>query len=158
MKTHKFEFAETYFIEVLERQGSTPLILSFLGYTLECQKKWQKAEEVYFYLLNHFPQYPNGYRSLAWLYGVGVSNAISAEDGIWYAYKGLELLPDPISWEILSACEARAGNFTKAHQIQEHLLAYDTDKGARQRRQLAMRSLRKQLPLEETHVSKVLVA
>jgi len=78
--------------------------------------------------------------------------------GISIAKKALELCSDPTSWELLSACEARAGNFNTAHNIQENLSSHNEDKQTRLRRQHAMRTLRKKMPLNEKLVVKSLVA
>lgn len=60
--------------------------------------------------------------------------------------------------EILSACAARTGEFDKAYQIQLSLAKQDNDAASRTRRQQALRTLRKRLPLHDLHVIRSLVA
>jgi tetratricopeptide (TPR) repeat protein len=153
--TKKFHLAENYFSELLKLEGPNEKLLSYLGYAYEGQQKWQEAEQTYLHLVQEFPAYSHGYRALAWLFGVGLCTVISIDQGVNFAYISLKQNPDPIAWEILSACEARIGNYERAHQIQEFLIAQDQDSESRQRRIKSMRLLRKHQPLEDVLVSRV---
>lgn len=156
--TKQYPFAELYLTEAVHRGAKSPQALAFLGYCLEAQKKWKQAEQLYLQLTEEYPDHVAGYRALAWLYGVGLSSQLTQEQGLAVAQQALQLLPDAISWELLSACEARAGNFVRAHHIQEHLSQSAQDKDTQNRRRLAMRTLRKNLPLDENHLPRELVA
>lgn len=154
----EYEYAELYLREAARRGSRPRKSLAFLGYALECQQRWEEAEAVYRQLVEDHPDYVVGYRGLAWLYGVGLSQTIDAETGLGYANMCVEILPDASSWEVLSACEARAGNFSEAHLIQERLSRLEADRAVRQKRQRAMRALRQRLPLNEELVARTLVA
>lgn len=153
-----FVFAQQCFEYLLSKDFLTPEILSFFCYSLECQQKWEEAEQCYLKLIHQFPQYANGYLALAWLYGVGYSCKMSHEQGLYWAHKGIELNPTPLAWEILSACEARGGNFNYALQIQEYLHATAIDKRDKARNQLAIKLLRGKIPLSDHHISRTRVA
>ena len=153
-----FEFSELYLLEVIERGCITPEILSYLALSFEKQKKWREAEEVYHRMTKDYPSNPIGYRGLSWLFGVGLSETLSEEQGLAIAYYSLELEPEHNAWEILSACEARVGNFSRAHAIQEKLSSYSADHSTQLRRQYAMRTLRNRQPLDETLIVNELVA
>lgn len=154
----QYEKARSYLLDAVNKGVESAQILTFLGYSLEAQKEWEQAEAWYLRLVEAYPQHPAGYRALAWLFGVGLSTRLSLEDGIKVAYKSIELMPDATSWELLSACEARMGNFDRAHTIQMRLSTEENDKFTRMRRQKAMRTLRNKQPLNEQLVSKVRVA
>lgn len=154
----RYGYAEKYFCEVIKTQGPTSELLSYYGYALEQQNKWAAAEQNYLEQIHIFANDPSGYRSLAWLYGVGLTTSITSDNGLICAHRAIELMPDPISWEILSACEARIGHFEAAHEIQEYLAGFDVDKEARVRRQHVLKLLRKQLPLDTQHLSRKMVA
>lgn len=156
--THHYAYATHYFAEVLEKQGSNPLLLTYYGFSLEKTKKYREAEDIYQKLLHEYPSHPNGYMALAWLFGVGHASTLTAETALHLANRALTLSPNSHSWEILSAVEARVGNFERAHQIQEYLASQEVDLVSRNRRYEAMRTLRKELPLEDCHVQKTLVA
>lgn len=156
--TQKYDFAEMYLRESMKRGVACPQSLAFFGYSLEKQMRWEESEKVYLRLVKEYPGHVAGYRALAWLYGVGHSKTLNAERGLAMASKALELLPDTASWEMLSACEARAGNFKKAHSIQEGLSSQVKDEKTRLRRCRAMRTLRKKKPLSEHQVLRALVA
>lgn len=158
LRTQKFSYAESYFTPLLIQEKPSAQVLFYYAYSLEGQQKWQAAENTYLALVHHYPNDPNGYRALAWLYGVGLSAQISADEGIHYAHIALKIAPDSLSLEILSACEARRGNFEKAHQIQESLFYREVDREKRGRYQQAMRLLRKNLPLDDNQVLRSLVA
>jgi tetratricopeptide (TPR) repeat protein len=154
----RYRFAEIYLQKSINKGQESLQSYLFLTSSLERQKKWQEAESIYFKLINLFPEHVSGYRGLAWLFGVGLGSNIDSTTGISMAKKSLNLLNNAVSWEILSACEARAGNFLEAHHIQECLSSQNEDRDTRKRRQLAMRSLRKKIPLNGSLVSHNLVA
>lgn len=154
----KYAYAERYFYELIRRKESSPTLLSYYGYSLERQKKWSQAEQIYLRLIKDYPSKPNGYRGIAWLFGVGLTTSVSEEQGVNFAHIALKLVGDTTSWEILSAAEARVGNFERAYQIQEGLLEKEGDRVIRQRRQEALRCLRKNHPLNDHHVGCSLVA
>ena len=156
--TQKYPFAERYFFELI--QSSEPDVTLYSRYALafEGQRKWQEAEQIYRKMTQIFPSNPLGYRALAWMFGVGLTRTVSEEQGIRHAHIALKLRNDAVSWEILSACEARMGNFERAYQIQMTLASQDEEKEARQRRQQALRNLRKNHPLDDHHVVRSLVA
>lgn len=153
LRTQKFNFAERYFLEVMKREEPSTSILAYYGYSLEGQRKWQEAEQTYLRLIQLFPSFPHGFRALAWLFGVGLSTTLTTAQGLHFAHAALKLKNDLVSLEILSACEARAGHFAKAYQIQELLCNNDQDPKARLRRQQALRKLRNNIPLDDHHVS-----
>ena len=155
---HKYEYAELYIHEALKRGLPTPRVMALLGYSLERQHKWEDAEKMYLKLIEKFPKHMFGYKALAWMYGVGLSTTIDAHTGLAFAHKALQLHPDTNALEILSACEARSGNFSQAYNIQEHLSVQTQDKEEQKRCQHAMRSLRKKNPLTKSQVSHALVA
>ncbi len=154
----KYDFAEIYLRESTKRGVKSTQALAFLGYSLEKQKRWEEAEKIYLQVVDEYPKHFAGYRALAWLYGVGLSHTLDSKRGLEFAYKALELLPDTASWEMLSACEARAGNFKKAHSIQEGLSNRPDDENTRLRRRQVMKALRKKTPLDESQVSRAMVA
>lgn len=156
--TGKPDYASLYLSEAIRKGERSPQTFAFLGHSLESQRKWAEAEAVYFQLLEFFPDHVAGYRALSWLYGVGLSSTVSQSEGLALARKAVSLLPDATSWELLSACEARSGNFGRAQHIQEHLCAHATDKGTRLRLREALRTLRKGQPLDEQQVCRALVA
>ncbi len=153
----KYPYAETYFYELLEIESS-PKVLAYLGYALEKQDKWPEAESSYRRVIETNPSDPNGYRALAWMFGVGLSTTLSQDEAINFAHIALNIAPEPLTWEILSACEARIGNFKRAYEIQEALSEGDEDRESRQRRQSALRKLRSEAPLNSSHVVHTLVA
>ncbi|MBS0622697.1 MAG: tetratricopeptide repeat protein [Verrucomicrobia bacterium] len=156
--TERFEFGELYLKQAMELGGATPQLMGFLGYALERQAKWEEAQSVYLELTRRYPRHPAGYRGIAWLYGVGLSSAISADLARHMAQKSIEISSDKVSWEMLSAVEARSGNFTQAHHIQECLSQQEADEQTAMRHKRAMRELRAGRPLDETFVSHTLVA
>jgi len=159
LRAKRYPLAERYLWQVIQNEEKrNPQILSYYGYSLESQKKWQEAEQVYLKLIQSFSSSPEGYRALAWLFGVGLTTTLSHKQGIDYAHIALKLKADMVSWEILSACEARIGNFSRAHQIQTSLASNDKDPQSKTRRQAALRKLRKRHPLDNNHVSRALVA
>ncbi len=158
LHTKRYRKAEDYFLEIMGLQEVDSQTLAYYGLCLESQKKWQEAEQNYLKLIEFFPTCHHGYRALAWLFGVGLSQTVSHAQGINFAHRALKLQNDPISWEILSACAARTGEFDKAYQIQLSLAKQDKGPDARSRRQQALRTLRKGMPLHDQHVVRSLVA
>jgi tetratricopeptide (TPR) repeat protein len=158
LRTKRYTQAERYFFEVLQRHEADPQTFAYYGLSLELQKKWQEAEQHYLKLITLFPSSPHGYRALAWMFGVGLSQTIDQEAGLHFAYKALKLQDDPISLEILSACAARNGHFDKAYQIQLALAKQDKDPKAHMRRQQALRTLRKKMPLYDELIVRSRVA
>ncbi len=156
--TQQYDYAELYLMQALDQGCTSPQALAFLGYSLEAQRRWKEAEQIYMRLVEEFPDHPAGYRALAWIYGVGLSQELSQVEGLSVAHRAIELFPDATAWELLSACEARAGNFDRAHHIQEQLSARSSDVPTRRRRRQAMRMLRKGRPLDEQHVIRAQVA
>jgi tetratricopeptide (TPR) repeat protein len=154
----KFSYAEEYYGQVIDIQGHTPDLLFHYGYCLEKQQKWDEAEECYVQASQIYPEDVRGYRALAWLYGVGLSRKVSSQEGLRYAHQALSLHEDGLSLEILSAVQARAGEFEAAYQIQEYLSSQDKSKSERLRRSHLLKNLRKQLPLDEAHLYHRLVA
>lgn len=150
--TRQYSFAEVYLKEAIQRGHASAKTLTYYGYALERLKHWNDAEKVYLELVKQYPDHVAGYRALSWIYGVGLSKQIDADTGLAMAQRALQMQPDHTSWELLSACEARAGNFTKAHDIQEQLSSQTEDHQIRQRRRHAMRKLRQRIPLDETLV------
>lgn len=158
LRTGKNGYAESYFSEVMQQTLPEASLFAYYALALENQNKWQKAEQVYLNFIKLFPSHTQGYRALAWLFGVGLSCTISQEEGLSYAHIALKLKNDSTSWEILSACEARVGNFERAHAIQTTLASQDASKEERSRRQQVLRNLRKHHPLDNQHVARSLVA
>jgi tetratricopeptide (TPR) repeat protein len=158
LKCKKYRIAENYFKEILEQHQPEPLTLSYYGFCLENQRKWQEAEQTYLKLIQLFPSFPQGYRAAAWMFGVGLSQTISHEQGLNFAHRALKLKNDVVSWEILSAVCARNGNFEKAYQIQLALTKQDVDSQTKTRRQQALRKLRKKMPLDDHQVLRSQVA
>jgi tetratricopeptide (TPR) repeat protein len=156
--TGELHFAEIYLQEVIQRGGGTPQTYAYFGYSLQQQERWKEAEEVYTALTYAFPGHSSGYRALAWMYGVGQSTQLDSREGLKMARRALELAPSDSAWELLSACEARAGNFQEAHYIHEQLSSHPQDSLTQKRRRSAMRKLRQGQPLDETLLVHALVA
>lgn len=145
--TQRYEFAESYFAELITLEKHSSELYSYYGYCMEMQEKWHEAENIYQAQREQFPTDPKSYLATAWLFGVGFST-ITAEQGLNYANIALQMKPDHLSYEILSACEARAGNFESAYAIQEYLATLDKSPDERKRRQTLLKTLRKNLPLD----------
>ncbi len=158
LKTKKFAYAECYFLEAIRKSEPEASLYVSYAFALENQEKWQEAEQTYLRLIHLFPSSPQGYRGLAWMFGIGLTRTLSQDQGISYAHVALKLKNDLVSWEILSAVEARVGHFEKAYEIQMMLASQDKEKEARSRRSQALRKLRNHCPLEGQHVARMLVA
>ncbi len=158
LRTKRYAQAESYFFEVTQRLKPDALTLAYYGLSLECQKKWSDAQQIYHKLVEFFPDSHHGYRALAWMFGVGMSQNLTPDQGLHFAQKALQLQNDSTSWEILSACIARTGEFEKAYQIQLSLAKQDRDHTTRNRRQQVLRTLRKKEPLQDQQVLRSLVA
>jgi tetratricopeptide (TPR) repeat protein len=149
----QYRFAEKYLREALGRGQKSAKTYAYLGYSLECQRDWEKSQEIYWELTHRHPGDAAGYRGLAWLYGVGLSRNLEAPAALRMARRAVELHPDVSSWEILSACEARAGNLVEAEQIQQRLA-----EAGDARHLAAMEALRSGQLLDEQHLARTLVA
>ncbi|MCB1136068.1 MAG: tetratricopeptide repeat protein [Chlamydiia bacterium] len=157
-RTGEHRYGELYLREAIKRGQESVELLAHLAYTLEAQQRWQDAEQVYVQLCDRYPRHVAGHRGLAWLYGVGESTGLSDAEGLEAARRSLDLRSDAKGWELLSACEARAGNFEKARSIQERLEHHSSDQSTRSRHQKAARRLGRRQPLDEAHVGRALVA
>lgn len=158
LHTKQFPFAQICFQQILKQAPPSLEVLLSLGICLESQEKWEEAEEIYLKIIQIFPLDPHGYLLIAWLFGVGYTRTLPVTQGIEYAYKALELRPDLISWDILSAALARAGDFEQAFQIQEYLFATSQRKAEKSHRQALMRQLRSKAPLTDQHLLRHQVA
>lgn len=154
----KYKLAQEYLQDAFRKGEHSPEHLHLLGQTFERQRLIKQAEIVYEQQMRLYPQHPSAYLSLAYLFAVGLSERIDVEHGLQYAKMALRLNPTLNSWEVLSAAEARAGNFYKAHDILEKLSYKDHQAQAQHRRKEAMRELRKKRPLSEIHIGRPLVA
>lgn len=147
--------------EQLLKQDKVAFQNSFIwikyAFCLESLGEWKQAEEVYVFITRKFPYCIEGYEALSWMYGVGLSTDITLQVGLFYARHFVQLKKDKISLEILSACEARAGNFKKAYEIQSLLISYDTSKEEQKRRQKVLRNLRQNLPLDNEHLNRTYI-
>ena len=158
LQLRKYLHAHLYFKQAVQRQDNDPELFSYLALSLEHLQKWKEAEEIYLILTEKFHMHVSGYRALAWLFGCGLSENITTEQGLAYAYKALELNQHPVLWEILSACHARAGNYEQALKIQEYLLEHHGDPADHRRRMESMRTLRQHLPLSNALIARSEVA
>lgn len=145
----------------LLRQDKAAFQSSFIwvkyAFCLEALRDWRKAEEIYIFITKKFPYCIEGYKALSWMYGVGLSTDITLQVGLLYAKHSVQLQKDQMSLEILSACEARAGNFKKAYEIQSLLISYDNSKEEQKRRQRVLRNLRQNLPLDNEHLNRAYI-
>jgi tetratricopeptide (TPR) repeat protein len=158
IKLKRYDEGQELLGYLLEKGKSSLETLIYSGYCLEKQQKWSQAEAIYLRLVDQYPQHPHGYRALSWMFGVGISTQLSLKEGLFMANCALKLLPDAISWEVLSACEARACNFVRAYEILDCLAQEETDPSSKQRLQRAMRLLKKNLPLNDNLVLREKVA
>lgn len=122
------------------------------GFSLCRLKKYADAEKVYVKVLQKFPDCLIAYKALAWLSGVGYASVISADLGLEYAKKALQLHHSSQTLELLSACEARLGNFDAAYEIQSFLSGQDVSLSQKKRRTQILRNLRQKLPLGCQHI------
>ncbi len=153
----KYNVAEECFKGMIDLGEASCELYFQHGFCLEMQQKWSFAEENYKEAVRLFPEDPRGYVALAWLFGVGLTQSLTAEEGLQVAYRALSLKPDALSYELLSAAKARVGDFDGATLLQEYLSTLDKEKGERIRRGHLLKALRKQLPLGEGHISRRLV-
>lgn len=158
IKLKRYDEGHALLGHLLEKGTISLQTLIYSGYCLEKQQKWSQAEAIYLRLIEYYPEHPHGYRALSWMFGVGISSQLSPKEGLLMAHYALKLLPDVLSWEVLSACEARASNFVRAYEILESLVQEESDPSARQRLQRAMRLLRKNLPLNDNLILREKVA
>lgn len=158
IKLKRYDEAHQLLNHLLEQGNPSLQTLIYSGYCLEKQQKWSQAEAIYLRLIDQYPNHPHGYRALSWMFGVGISTQLSLQEGLVMANYALKLLPDAISWEVLSACEARACNFVRAYEILAALVEEESDSHSKQRLQRAMRLLRKNLPLNDNLILREKVA
>lgn len=125
------------------------------GFSLCRLRKYGDAERVYCNLIQNFPECLTACKALAWLCGVGYATLLGSEEGLMYAKKAVELDHSCETLELLSACEARCGNFDAAYEIQSFLSSRDTSLQEKQRRSQILRILRKKLPLNDHHIVEV---
>jgi tetratricopeptide (TPR) repeat protein len=151
-------YAELYLAEAVKQGHSTAEILAHHAFAFEARQAWEDAEKLYRQLVLDYPEHAAGYRGLAWLSGLGLSQELSATEGLEMAQSALERLSDTAGWEILSACEARAGNFERAIGIQSRLGSDAQGHDGQRRYQSALARLRKKQPLNEGPVRRALVA
>ncbi|MBQ8498804.1 hypothetical protein [Chlamydia sp.] len=118
-------------------------------------KKYSEAEKVYLRVIQKTPDCLVACKALAWLAGVGYATMISAQDGIAYAKRALRIKRSPEVLELLSACEAREGNFDVAYDIQAILAERDTTPQERERRSQILKNLRQKLPIDQQHIVEV---
>lgn len=155
----KFQYAEVYLQESLRRGKKNPYTLEFLGYAYECQAKWVQAERIYWMAIELFPEHLGCYRALSWLFGVGLTQTLTEEQGLTIARTSYELKGDTVALEILSACEARIGNFEIAKHIHEILSNGESgDRQTRNRRRRAISKLRQKIVLDTQSIQHHLVA
>lgn len=157
LHTGQIQFAEIYLREALGTKNDC-LTLAHLGHCFEQQRQWKEAEECYQQLVSRFPDHAAGYRGLAWLFGIGRIQQLDGETARAYAEQALTIVDDVRGWELLSACEARLGNFERAREIHERLAESPADVGTQQRRRNALRTLRQYRPLDERLVGQAMVA
>lgn len=99
LRTKRYRQSEAYFCEIAQRQEADPQTLAYYGLSLESQKKWQEAEQTYLKIIELFPSCHHGYRALAWMFGVGLCQTVTQEQGLNFAHRALKLQNDPISWK-----------------------------------------------------------
>lgn len=166
MKIKEYEYAVIYLQAVKSKEAKSngaknsisPYLLACLAYSLESLERYSEAEAAWLDLVEQFPQHSAGYRGLAWLCGIGKNTALSHDEGVKMAKRAVEINPDHSAWELLSACQARVGNFDEAHKIQESLEASEQSSKGKLRRRSAMRQLRKKQPLDASTITASLVA
>lgn len=141
-------FAEECFSVALHREMSSE-ILFYWGYSLQRQRKWAEAECAYLNLVERYPDDQRGMEALLWLFAVGLSTSLAAPRAREMAEKLHQMKQDPPSLELLSAIEARIGNFSRALEIQEKLSSYDRDAKEIARRRQCLKTLRRNLPLDD---------
>lgn len=151
-------YASLYLKEALERGCNHVDTYQNYGLALEANQQYTEAEKTYLAMRKMHPESASSYLNLSYLYAMGFCQELTSHEALQMAHKALELKPDPRTWELVSACQARAGNFQEAHQIQERLSNLDTDRPSRLRRLLAMRNLRKGECLTEEHIARHQVA
>ena len=118
-------------------------------------KKYEEAEKVYLRVIQKTPDCLVACKALAWLAGVGHATIISAREGIAYAKRALQIKRSPEVLELLSACEAREGNFDVAYDIQALLAERDTTVKEHERRAQILKNLRQKLPIDQQHIVEV---
>lgn len=158
VQTGKAAFAEACFKRAMQQGEISAKAWAHLAFAAIQQKNWQEAEFIYFQMVQRFPEHVAGYRGLAWLFAVGVSSTIDTKSGLDAAERSVELLSDLYGWELLGACEARAGNFERAQSIQESLLAQPSSRSEKSRMRHMLKSFKRHLPLDANLLFADLVA
>ena len=148
----KYEAAKAYLESSIGNEKNNVTLLGYLAISLVHLGNWSEAEDRFQNIAKDFPESYIGYRGLAWLYGTG-NSSLSQEQAIKYAVKAMKIRNDRAALEILSACYARTGDFEQAHRILETLSTELETKEMRVRRLKAMRTLRRQQPLESDLVA-----
>lgn len=117
--------------------------------------RYAEAETVYLRIVQRYPDCLMACKAIAWLVGVGCAEKASQAQGLHCAKRAVELKRSSATLELLSACEARVGNFDVAYEIQSYLVQQDLSVEQKRRRAQIMRNLRQKLPLERRHVVEV---
>lgn len=118
-------------------------------------RKYIEAEKIYLQVIQKFPESVTACKALAWLAGVGFAKIVSPEEGLKYAQRSVQLHRSRETLELLSACEARLGNFDAAYEIQSFLASQDTSLVQKKRRAQILRNLRQKLPLSDQHIMEI---
>lgn len=129
-------------------------LLSY-GLNLCILGKYVDAEKVYLKVVQKTPECVTACKALSWLVGIGCATIVSSDSGVEYAKKAVHLTQSIESLELLSACQARVGNFDEAYKMQAFLASYDYSLEQKSRRAQIMRNLRKKLPLNYHHFVEV---
>lgn len=125
------------------------------GLSLCILGKYSSAEKIYLKIVQKSPECVTACKALAWLVGIGYASIVSPSSGIEYAKRAVQITQSIETLELLSACQARIGNFDEAYEMQSFLSAYDHSLQQKTRRSQIMRNLRKKLPLDYHHFIEV---
>ncbi|WP_201456404.1 hypothetical protein [Chlamydia sp. 17-3921] len=118
--------------------------------------KYSDAEKIYLKIIQKSPECLIACKALAWLVGVGFATTVVPKEGLMYARKAVQLHHCCETLELLSACEARLGNFDVAYEIQSFLSCQDNSLQQKKRRAQIMRNLRQKLPLSDHHIMEIM--
>lgn len=152
---HKYSEAEVLLKNMLSQKPGEIALLAELGLCLEKQDKFQEAEDIYLQILEKEPNNLPSMQFLVWLRTQSLSQKISIEKALEMAHKMVHISPQIAHWELLSLCEALAGNFQFAIKILLSLLQQDQNVGSRVRRQRIIRQLKQQLTGKNASVVEV---
>ena len=147
IKVEKYQRAEEYLKELLKTPSPKMQWYSYFGFALQIQEKWHEAEQIYCTMVQKFPQSAYGYRALAWLFAAGKTKSTTRQNALSLAHIAVKLQNDTTSWEILSACEARLGNYEKAYQIHTALYKKDLNPQNQRRLRRAIEQIESRTPL-----------